>query len=93
MWDKNSNYPRIETRYAFTENMNDDLLEKFNAGNFNQGSAIWKKNYNSKNVIVQHLPIKEREKKIEINCTRNGYIIDHPTSVDLQKNVIKNVVN
>ena len=48
--------------------MNDELVEKFNTRNFNQGSAILKiKYYNPKNLIVQHIPIKEKEKKIEIN--------------------------
>ena len=66
--------------------MNDELVEKFNTGDFTKGSAILKaKYYNPKNLIVQHLPVKEREKKIEIIRMRNGYIIDHRTSVDIQK--------
>ena len=73
MWDENSICPRIETGYAFTRVMNDEVIEKFSTGNFTQGSAILKiKNYNPKNPIVQHLPIKEREKKIEIKRLRNG---------------------
>ena len=40
---------------------------------------------NDENLIVQHLPVKKREKKIEINRMRNGYIIDHLTSVDIQE--------
>ena len=79
-------YPKIETGYAFTRDMNDELVQKFNTGNFTQGSAILKiKYYNPKNLILQHLPVKEREKKIEINRMRNGYIIDHLTSVDIQE--------
>ena len=42
MWDENSIYPRIENGYAFTRDMNDELVEKFNTVNFNQGSAILK---------------------------------------------------
>ena len=65
--------------------MNDELVEKFNTGNFTQGSAIFEiKYYNPKNLIVQHLPVKEKEKKIEINRMRNGYLIDHLTSVDFR---------
>ena len=45
MWDEKSVYRRIETGYAFTEDMNDELLEKFNSGNFSQGSAISKIKY------------------------------------------------
>ena len=86
MWDEKSIYPRIETGYAYTGDMNDELVEKFNNQTFTQGSAILKiKYYNPKNLIVQHLPVKEKEKKIEINRMRNGYIIDHLTSVDIQE--------
>ena len=86
MWDEKSIYTRIETGYAFTRDMNDELVEKLNNEVFTQGSAILKiKYYNPKNLIVQHIPIKEKEKKIEINRTRNGYIIDYLTSVDIQE--------
>ena len=40
MWDENSIYPRIETGYAYTRDMNNELVEKFNTGNFNQGSQF-----------------------------------------------------
>ena len=54
--------------------------------NLTKKSAILKiKYYNLYNLIVQHLPVKEREKKIEINRMRNQYIIDHLTSVDIQE--------
>ena len=88
MWDEKSIYPRIETGYAFMRDMNDELVEKFNNQTFTQGSAILKiKYYNPKDLFVQHIPIKEKEKKIEINRMRNGYIIDTLTSVDIQENV------
>ena len=86
MWDENSVYPRIETGYAITRDMNRFLVHKFNNQTFNQGSAILKiKYYNPKNLIVQHLPVKEKEGKLEINRMRNGYIIDTLTSVDIQE--------
>ena len=86
MWDEKSIYPRIETGYAFTPDMNNELVNKFNNQTFNKGSAILKiKYYNPKNLIVQHLPIKEKEKKIEINRMRNGYIVDTLTSVDIHE--------
>ena len=67
MWDKNSIYPKIETGYAFEKHMNDELVEKFNNQSFTQGSAILKiKNYNPKNQIFQHLPVKEKEKKMRL---------------------------
>ena len=49
MWDKKSIYPKIETGYAFTRDMNDELVEKFDNQTFNQGSAKLKiKHYNPK---------------------------------------------
>ena len=90
MWNENSIYPGIETGYAYTKDMNDEIVEKNNSGIFSQGSAILKKKYyNPKNLIVQHLPVKEKEKKIEIYRMRNGYIIDTLTSVDIQE-IVKN---
>ena len=85
-WDEKSIYPRIETGYRFTRDKNKTLVYRFNNQTFTQGSAILKiKFYNPKNLIVQHIPIKEKEKKIEINRMRNGYIIDTLTSVDVQE--------
>ena len=85
MWDEKSIYPRIETGYAYTRDMNDELVEKFNNQSFTKGSAILKiKYYNPRDLIVQHLPIKEKVNKIEINRMRNGYVIDTLTSVDIQ---------
>ena len=50
------------------KNMNNELVEKFNYQTFTRGSAILKiKYYNPKNLIVQHLPVTEKGKKIEIN--------------------------
>ena len=86
MWDEKSIYPRNETGYAFTRDMNRILVHKFNNGNFIQRSAILKiKYYNPKNLIVQNLPTKERVNKMEINRMRNGYIIDTLTSIDIQE--------
>ena len=79
-------YPRIEIGYAPTPDMNDKLVEKFNNQAFVQGSAILKiKCYNPKKLIVQHLPVKERVKKKEINRSRKGYISTNLTSVDIQE--------
>ena len=73
MWDDASIYPRIETGYAFEKHMNNELADNFNNQIFTQGSAVLKyKYYNPKNLNVQHFPVKEREKKIEINRMRNG---------------------
>ena len=86
MWDSKSTYPRIETGYAFTKNLNDELVEKFNNQTFTKISAILKvKYYNPKNLIVQHLPFKEKVKKQEVNRMRNDYIVQTLTSVDIQE--------
>ena len=53
MWDSNSIYPKIGTGNGFAEDMNDELVERFNNQTFTQGSAISKfKNYNPKSLIV-----------------------------------------
>ena len=60
MWDEKSIYPRIETGYAYTRDMNDELVEKFKKQYFTQRSAVSKiKYYNPKTLIVQNIPIKE----------------------------------
>ena len=86
MWDPKSIYPKIETGCAFTKDMNNNLVEKFKNGKFNQGSAILKiKYYQPKNLIVQHLPVKEKVNKTEVSRMRNGYITQIMTSVDIQE--------
>ena len=65
--DEKSIYPRIETGYALTKYMKDDLVQKINEVNFTKGSAILKNKYcNPKNLIVPHLPVKERVKKMKL---------------------------
>ena len=87
MWDENSLYPRIETGFVFKPHMNDIYVEAFNNQTFNEDgdeSAILTiKYYNPPDLIFQHLPVKEKVKKIEVNRMRNGYIIDTLTSVDI----------
>ena len=87
MLDENSVYPKIETGFAFKPDMNDVYVEAFNNKTFNQNgdeSAIFRiKYYNPPNLIIQHLPVKEKVKKIEVNRMRNGNIIDTLTSVDI----------
>ena len=76
-------YPKIETGYAFTKDMSSDIINQFNSGKTQFASAILKvKYYNPKDLVIQHLPVKEEVNKIEVNRLRNGYIIDTLTSVD-----------
>ena len=89
MWDEKSVYPKIETGFAFKQHMNDIYVEAFNNQTFNEDgddSAILTKNYyNPPDLIFQHLPVKGKVKKIEVNRKRNCYIIDILTSVDIQE--------
>ena len=88
MSDPKSSYPRIETGYAFTPEKNDEIVKKFNNKNFSQGSAILKiKKYCPTKLIVQHIPNKERVKKMDIICMRIGYVVDTLTSVVIQEKV------
>ena len=43
-YDDTSVYPKIETGYAFTLDMNDENVEKLNNQTFTQGSALLKLN-------------------------------------------------
>ena len=63
MNDEKSIYPRIETGYAFTPDMNNDLVNNLNNQTFTQGSAIFKiMYYNPQNLTVQHIPVKKKSK-------------------------------
>ena len=87
MYDCEGVYPKIETGFAFKPQMNKTYVEAFNNQTFNEDgdeSAILTiKYYNPPDLIFQHLPVKEKVKKIEVNRMRNGYIIDILTSVDI----------
>ena len=86
MGDGKLNYPRIETGFVFTPNMNYDLVEKFVNQSFKQGSAFLKiRYYNPKKLIPQLIPIKEKVNKFENRRMRNGYIINTLTTVDIQE--------
>ena len=89
MWDENSVYPKKETGFAFKPHMNKTYVEAFNNKTFNEDgdeSAILTiKYYNPPDLIFQHLPIKEKVKKLEVNRMRNGYIFDTLTSIDIQE--------
>ena len=89
MWDGNSVYPKIETRFAFKPHMNDVYVEAINNQSFNkdgdESATLTIKYHNPPDLIFQHLPVKEKVEKIEVNRMRNGYIIDTLTSIDLQE--------
>ena len=53
----------------------------------NESAILRRKYYNPPDLIIQHLPVEEKVKKIEVNTMRNGYSIDRLTSVDLRENL------
>ena len=89
MWDANSVYPKKETGFAFKPHMNDVYLEAFNNQTFkedgDESAILTIKYYNPPDLIFEHLPVKEKVQKIEVNRMRNGIIIDTLTSVDIQE--------
>ena len=89
MWDEKSVYPKIESGFVFKPDMNDVYVEAFNNESFNEdgdeSAIITIKYYNPPDLKFQHLPIKEKNEKLEANRMRNGYIIDTLTSVDIQE--------
>ena len=67
MVDEKSIYPNKETGYAFTKQMNDELIEKIKNQTFTQGNVSLKiKHHIPKNLIVQHLSVKERVKNYKL---------------------------
>ena len=89
IWDENSVYPKIETRFAFKPHTNATFVNAFNNQTCNEDgdeSAILTIKYcNPPDLIFQKWPVKEKVKKIEVNRMRNGYINDRLTSVDIQE--------
>ena len=89
MWDENSVYPEIETRFAFKPHKKKSYVESFNIQTFNQDgdeSAILTiKYYKPPSLIFQHMPVKEKVEKVEVNRMRKRHIIDTLTSVDIQE--------
>ena len=96
MWDENSVYSRIENVFAFIPHTNNICVKAFINQAFNQNgneSAILGINYyNPPDLIFQHLPFKDKVKKIEVNRMKSGDIIDKLTSVDVQE-IVKNEEN
>ena len=88
-----SNWPKIETAYAFEDYMNDAVCTLFISREFeklNLCCFLIVKYHNPENLIIQHLPARERIQMPyknnvyeDINRSRNGVIIATLTSVDI----------
>ena len=90
-WHEILVYPTIETGFAFKPLLHKIFVNAFNNQTFSQDcigpARLGIIYYNPLDPIFQHLPVKERVKNIDVNRTRNGYIIDTLTSVDVQEKV------
>ena len=86
MWDHNSVYPKTEGGFRFKPDMSFVYVEAFNNQTFKQNgdesALLGIKYYNPIDLIFQHLPLKGKVKKMDVNRMKNGYIIDRLTSVD-----------
>ena len=75
MWDETSVYPKIESGFVFALLMNDVYVKAFNdqtcIEDGNESAILRIKYYNPPDLIFQHLPVKEKVKKIEVNRMRN----------------------
>ena len=65
--------------------MNKTYVDAVSNQDDNESAIMRKKNYNPPNLLFQHLPVKEKVKKIQVNRMRNGYILDTLTSVANQE--------
>ena len=95
--DENSTWPAIETSYPFEIYLNDAVCEIFNSGRWDELKRtvfLTVKYHNPKNLIFQHIPIREKVKYSyknrlqEMNHCRNGVIFDTLISQDIIQVVI-----
>ena len=88
-YDKKSVCFKTEMGFAFKPHMKNVYVEAFKKQTFNQDvseSAILEiECYDSPNLILRHLPVKENGKNIEVNRMRNGCLIDTSTSINSEK--------
>ena len=64
--------------------MNDFYVKVFNVQSGNESAFSKRKYYFRRNLIRQHLPVKEKVKK-EANRMSKGNVLDTSTSVDIQE--------
>ena len=67
MWDEKSVYPKIEIGFAFTPHMNETYVDAFNNQDGDESAILRKKYYNPPDLLFQHLRVKEKVEKIEVN--------------------------
>ena len=78
-------YPKIETSFVFTNDMNDELGNSFNRKIFGfkntedltaSSGLVEIKYFYPENIILQHVPVTEKVGKQEVNKLRVGFITD-----------------
>ena len=88
-WDENSLYPKKETGFAFRPHMNDVYVGAFKIQTFtkngNERTILELKYYNPHDHLIQHFPVEEKVKTIEVNRMQNSYNIDTLTNVDIEE--------
>ena len=63
--------------------MIDEIVNAFHNHSSTRGTSIHRiKYYNPENIILQHIPIKEKGGKVEVHGLRNGNITDTLTGAD-----------
>ena len=86
MWDEKSIHPRIETVYAFTEDMNDELFEKLSSDKFDQvGVLLKREHYTPRFLIVHHHLLEQKMIKVEIIRMGVSCFLDTVTSLDIRE--------
>ena len=79
-------YLGIETGYAFTKIMKNDLVDIFNNQTFKQGKSFLKTRLRkTSNLVIQHFLPKEWVNKIDFKRIRNGYKFDIVADVDIDE--------
>ena len=97
--DSNGNWPKIETAYAFEDNMNDAVCSLFNNKKFEELNLccfLTVKYHNPEDLIFQHLPARDPIKapyknnvNDDLNRFRNGIVVATLTNVDILEIVKK----
>ena len=89
MSDQKTIRPRIESGYAFTKDMIDELLNAFKNQNLLKSIAVLGiKIYKQVEIRPQHTPDEGKDGKVEVNRMRKGNKTDILTNVDIQETVI-----